>query len=117
MKKTTDLSKIGSYAQTAIATAQYWGDSSRSSKVTVTGSFTFTFYIEPCLVNNYADTIRITEISYTLGTQDMTEGFYIFDETPFCGYPETVTLKVLSALEPGPNGDPEKLLTQQFNVG
>ena len=32
------------------------------------------------------------EIRYELGTPDLQEGAYIFDEVPFCGYPEFVTL-------------------------
>ena len=32
------------------------------------------------------------EIRYALGTPNLTGGRYVFDELPFCGYSETVTL-------------------------
>jgi len=51
----------------------------------------------PCVVTDYVDTQQVTEILYVLGTPDLTEGSYIFDELPFCGYPETVTLTNLPA--------------------
>lgn len=35
----------------------------------------------------------MVEIIYQLGTPDLTDGFYEFDDVPnYCGYPETVTL-------------------------
>ena len=34
----------------------------------------------------------MTEITYNIGDPALTDGLYAFEETPVCGYPETVTL-------------------------
>jgi len=44
------------------------------------------------LVSTYTDTTTVTEIRYGIGTPTITDGLYVFDEAPFCGYPETVTV-------------------------
>jgi len=31
-------------------------------------------------------------ITYNIGAPDLTDGLYVFDEDPFCNYPETVTV-------------------------
>jgi hypothetical protein len=51
----------------------------------------------PCIVTSYVNTLQVTEIIYVLGTPELTDGNYIFDELPFCGYLETVTLTNLPA--------------------
>ena len=38
-----------------------------------------TVYMEPCVVTNYSDTVRVVELRYTLDTPDLTDGFYQFD--------------------------------------
>ena len=39
----------------------------------------------------------MTEIRYALGDPPLKDGAYKFDEVPFCGYAETVTLQNLPA--------------------
>ena len=48
--------------------------------------------IEPCRITDYVDTVRVIELRYNIGAVDLNDGPYRFDELPFCGYPETVTL-------------------------
>lgn len=98
VSKTIDLSLIGSYDITVNAEVTHFTDSSKSDTVTVLTPMTFTLFIEPCVVTDYVDTTTIIEIYYPLGTPDLTDGYYVFDEVPgFCGYPETVTLTNLPA--------------------
>lgn len=53
--------------------------------------------MNPCIVTDYIDSLRVIEIRYALGEPSLQDGDYIFDEVPFCGYPETVTLMNLPA--------------------
>ena len=47
----------------------------------------------PCVLLQYVDTLRVGEIRYAIGGSTMPNvGHYTFEEEPFCGYPETVTL-------------------------
>ena len=59
--------------------------------------YDFLVTIEPCRITDYVDTVRVIELRYNIGALDLTDGFYQFDEVPFCGYPETVTLQNLPA--------------------
>ena len=59
--------------------------------------YDFLVTVEPCRITDYVDTIRVVELRYNIGAVDLTDGIYKFDEVPFCGYPETVTLRDLPA--------------------
>ena len=48
--------------------------------------------MEPCVVTDYVASLQVIEIRYALNTPALTDGNYVFDEVPFCGYTETVTL-------------------------
>jgi hypothetical protein len=52
----------------------------------------------------------VTEIHYVLGTANLTDGHYVFDEVPFCGYSETVSLVGL------PSFATHNLSTSDFTV-
>lgn len=60
--------------------------------------YDFTVYIEPCVVTDYVASLQVIEIRYALNTPTLTDGSYVFDEQPFCGYAETVTFMNLPAL-------------------
>ena len=88
----TTLGGLGANLITVTAEVTHFTDSSKASTTTITGQFDFTIFFEPCQVTNYVDTTRVTQILYQLGTPDLTDGYYEFDEVPtYCGYPETVT--------------------------
>ena len=54
--------------------------------------------MEPCLVSMYTDTVTVPDISYNIGAPSLINvGPYLFDESPVCNYPETVTLSNLPA--------------------
>ena len=55
-------------------------------------TFDFTVFMTPCRITDYIDTLKVDEIRYSLGEPSLQDGPYTFDEVPFCGYPETVTL-------------------------
>ena len=52
----------------------------------------FIVFMEPCLITSYDATTQVTVIVYNVNQATLTDGNYVFDETPFCGYPETVTV-------------------------
>ena len=52
----------------------------------------FTVFMEPCLVTNYQVTSKVDIIVYNVNQSTLTDGSYIFDESPICNYPETVTV-------------------------
>ena len=54
--------------------------------------YEFIIFIEPCLVDTYLATQKVSIVVYNVGGPSMTDGLYIFDEDPVCNYPETVTL-------------------------
>ena len=52
----------------------------------------FIVFIEPCLVSSYDATTQVSVIVYNVNQETLTDGYYVFDETPVCNYPETVTV-------------------------
>ena len=70
--------------------------------------YQFTIFVEPCIVNTYTATLEVADIAYNIGAPDLFNvSPYVFDENPFCGYPETVTLTNLPgfALHNAPTTD------------
>ena len=57
----------------------------------------FIVYLEPCLITSYDATTQVTLIVYNVNQATLTDGVYVFDENPFCGYPEVVTVTDLPA--------------------
>ena len=55
-------------------------------------SYEFKIYIDPCLITTYAAAPIPGPIYYTIGDPGITDGTYIFNESPVCNYPETVTI-------------------------
>ena len=43
-------------------------------------------------MTDYVASLQVIDITYVLNTPTLTDGNYVFDEVPFCGYAETVTL-------------------------
>ena len=43
-------------------------------------------------MTDYVASLKVTDITYVLNAPTLTGGNYVFDEQPFCGYIETVTL-------------------------
>ena len=87
---------MGSYPITITAEVSHPTDYTKASTTTVLGTHTFVIYVQPCSVVNYSDTLKASEIRYMIGEPSLTAGSYTFDEDPFCGYPETVTLTDLT---------------------
>ena len=48
--------------------------------------------IGPCVVNTYDATLTVPTLIITIGSADSVLGNYVFDESPVCNYPETVTV-------------------------
>ena len=54
-------------------------------------------YVNPCSVNTYTATTNVTSITYNVGAPSLTDGHYVFEQSPFCNYPEIVTVTNLPA--------------------
>ena len=87
-----DLSLIGSYTVTIRSEIQIPDNYTKTSHTTMFAEYDIIILIEPCLVDKYEDTTTVYVISYNVGAPDLTDGYYVFDESPTCNYPETVTL-------------------------
>ena len=87
-----DLALIGKYVVTMRSEIQVPDDYSKSSYTTLFKTDEFIVFVEPCTVDTYVDTVTVGVINYNIGTPTMTDGPYEFQQTPMCGYTETVTL-------------------------
>ena len=67
-------------------------DHTKATYTTMFSEHNFVVYIEPCLVGTYEATTPVTKIVYNVNQADLTDGRYVFDEDPSCGYAETVTI-------------------------
>ena len=87
-----DLSLIGSYPVNIRSVIEIPDDYTKSTFTTMFVEYDFIVFIEPCLVTSYDATSTVTKIVYNIAQADLTAGYYQFDETPVCNYPETVTV-------------------------
>ena len=83
---------IGSYPIVVKAEITHYQDHTKMTTTKVSNIFEFTVYMTPCRITDYVETLKVVEIRYALGERALQDGPYTFDEKPFCGYPETVTL-------------------------
>ena len=91
--KTTNLDLIGEYTVTIRSEIDVPDDPTSGSTSTMFAEYSFTIFIEPCIVNTYTATLEVADISYNIGAPELANvGPYVFDEDPVCNYPETVTL-------------------------
>ena len=72
-----------------------WTDYTKSAITVVSKSFNFKLYMQQCIVTSYVASQKVSEIRYQLESPSLTDGRYVFDEVPFCGYSETITLEGL----------------------
>lgn len=54
--------------------------------------YDFHIQIEECIISAYDASKVIPDLTYIIGDPDFTSTSYLFDETPVCNYPETVTV-------------------------
>ena len=54
--------------------------------------YDFEIQIEECIINAYDATQIIPDLTYIIGDPDFLSASYLFDESPVCNYPETVTV-------------------------
>ena len=54
--------------------------------------YDFQIQIEECIIQSYDATAIISDQIYIIGDPDLLSQIYLFDETPVCNYPETVTV-------------------------
>jgi len=92
-----DLNLVGEYVVTIRSEICVPDDYTGATCTLMAGEYQFSIFIEPCSVTTYIDTTTVTSIIYNIGAPALTSGFYVFDEAPFCNYPETVTLTNLPA--------------------
>ena len=71
-----DLSFIGQYTVTIRGEIQVPVDAKKSDFTTYTEEYDFLVTIQPCIITDYADTVRVIELRYNIGQEDLTDGFY-----------------------------------------
>ena len=93
LPQTSDLSLIGSYEVTIRSEITVPDDYTGNTATVLFQEYTFTVFMEPCIVNTYTATQEVADISYNIGSAGLVNvSPYVFDEDPVCNYPETVTL-------------------------
>ena len=91
---TSDESLIGSYTITLRSEVELPASSS------MTGLFVeydIEIRIEPCQVTSFTELLPGYPIEYKLGGESLTDGYYMFEESPICEYPQTITVTNLPA--------------------
>ena len=95
--QTNELVLIGSYVVTIRSEICVPDDYTKSSCTPMIAEHEFTVFMEPCIVTTYEASTQITVIVYNVNQATLTDGSYVFDESPVCNYPETVTVTNLPA--------------------
>lgn len=93
LPQNTDLALIGSYVVTIRSSISKPDDYRGATFTQMFVEYTFTIFVEPCLITSYVATLEVADIRYNIGGASLLNvSPYIFDEAPVCNYPETVTL-------------------------
>ena len=108
--KNHDLDIIGGYTVTIRSEIQVPTDYSKTDFITMYIEYEFEIKIEECIINAYDATEIITDITYIIGDPEFLSSKYLFDETPVCNYPETVTVTNL------PSFASHNELAKDFNI-
>ena len=87
-----DLGLIGEYSVTLKSEICVPDDYSQATCTTLFVEYDFVIQIEECIIASYDATQVIPTMTYIIGDPDLTSIQYQFEETPVCGYPETVTV-------------------------
>lgn len=72
-------------------------DATKATSTLIDVEYTFTIFIDPCQVNTYLQSSQVGTITYAISTPTVVSPSYVFDESPVCNYPETVTVTDLPA--------------------
>ena len=88
----SDLDLIGEYTVTLRSEIQVPDDYTGLTFTTWTVEYDFLIQIEECVITSYDATLTIPTLTYIIGDPELVSSSYLFDETPFCGYDETVTV-------------------------
>ena len=116
---TLDINRVGQYTVTVKSEIYVPDDASQTSFSTFSDQFEITIEIQ-CIINTYLDTIKVQTINYTLGNPTMTDGTYAFEQSPFCNYPETVSVTNLPSFATHNIGNKDFTVTSttdKSNVG
>jgi len=88
-----DLSLIGQYIVTIKSEINVPQNAEQTQFQNMFVQYNFLVIVDPCSILDYVDTPpRVIELRYNIGAPALTDGNYVFDEVPYCGYPEIVTL-------------------------
>ena len=76
---TSDLSLIGSYTVTLRGEIEVPDDATLTTYSPMFVEYDFIIFIEPCIVNTYSDTLKVTLIEYFIGDPTLIDGNYMFE--------------------------------------
>ena len=88
----TDLSLVGIYTFILRSEISVPDDHTMSRETLMSQEEEITVMVNPCQVTDYSLTSAIASIEYEVGSPGLTDGYYVFDESPACNYQETVTV-------------------------
>ena len=89
----TDKSLLGEYTVTLKSEICVPDDYTEATCTVMESEYDFLVRVQPCTVNDFVDTVKITDISYNVGDSDLIAiGEYASGQSPNCEYPETITL-------------------------
>ena len=91
------MALIGEYTVTLRSEIQIPTDYSKTNYITLFVEYNFVIQIEECVIASYAATQLVPDLTMIIGDPELLSSVYIFDESPVCNYPETVTVTGLPA--------------------
>ena len=90
--QTFNLALIGMYTLTIRSEINVPNDYTMTTSRVMFVEEIVNVFVQPCNVNTYTAKTTVTSITYYIGDPAVTDGRYVFDESPVCNYPETVTV-------------------------
>ena len=94
------MSQVGTYTVTLTVSITFPENYQPTSPtITISDEIEFELQVNPCFVNSYTiSSAAINPVSYSLRNPEISFGPYGFQQSPDCGYAETVTFDNLPSI-------------------
>ena len=90
--ETSNFGDLGEYTVTIESSICVPTDHTQTACNTMSVNYEFKIIVETCLVTDFTATVKVVELRYNVGAPSLTDGTYAFEETPICGYQQTINL-------------------------
>ena len=77
-----DISLIGQHRVTIRGEIRVPVDAQKSAYLTLFEQYDFLVTLQPCKIMDFFDKVRVIELRYNIGTADMTDGSYEYEQSP-----------------------------------